>query len=199
MEAHVLALAVAAAALGGLGLAGLWEGRAPAGCRIVAAATAILPALLFAPQGADAAFLAWTVLLVAGLVALAAVDLASRTVPDALALPLIALGLAHAWMRGLSVGAMAGAVAVVVGLALLCSAVPARLRAGIGGGDVLLVAAALAWLGPAVALDLLVLIAALGVPLAGVALAREGPAPGLPAAPAVAAATLVLWLRGPLL
>ncbi len=199
MEPHLLALAVTVAALGGLGLADLWEPGEATRVRVVAAASAIVPALLFAPAGANAAFLAWTAILVALFVALAVVDLASRTVPDALVLPLIALGLGHAWMRDLSVGAMALAVALVVGAALVASAVPARLRAGIGGGDVLLVAAALAWLGPMVALDLVVLVAAFLLPFAGMAVARRGARRGLPAAPAVAAATLVLWLHGPIL
>ncbi|MEE4120932.1 MAG: prepilin peptidase [Paracoccaceae bacterium] len=199
MDPHLLALAVTAAALAGLGLGGLWEPGEAARVRGVAAASAILPALLFAPNGADAAFLAWTVILVALFVALAVVDLASRTVPDALVLPLIALGLGHAWMRELSVGAMGLAVALVVGAALVASAVPARLRAGVGGGDVLLVAAALAWLGPMVALDLIVLVSAFLLPFAGMAVVRRGAPRGLPAAPAVAAATLVLWLHGPIL
>jgi leader peptidase (prepilin peptidase)/N-methyltransferase len=194
MEAWPVLLTVAAAALAGLALAQPFE-PGPGPWRRLAAAGAVLPALIVAPGGADAAFLAWTALLVTLLVALAAIDLASRTVPDLLSLPLIAFGLVHAWARGLAAPAL---LALVVALVLAAWLVPGRWRRGVGGGDVLLAAGALAWLGPGVAIDLAVLVSVFLLPLAAWARARPGGA-GIPAAPAVAAAVATLWFGGPVL
>ena len=192
MSALWLILAVTAAAGIGMALANLFEDEVPWRARFTTALAVLVPAGL-APSGADPAFVMWTMILAVLLAALSAIDLTSRTVPDLLSIPLILLGLGHAWMRGLSVGTMAATVAVVIVAALIVARIPSRLRKGIGGGDVLLLAGALAWLGPTVALDLLILVPAILIPLWFFFRSDEG----LPAAPAFAAATLLFWLNGP--
>lgn len=90
------------------------------------------------------AVLGWT------LITLSAIDLRHRILPDALALPLIALGLAVAWLAEPSqiadrlIGAAAG-FAVFAAVALAYRAL--RGRDGLGMGDARLLAAAGAWTG----------------------------------------------------
>lgn len=193
----LLAAALAGAALAGLRLARLFE---PATGRILTFAVPLgvgVASYLLAPAQADLAYIAWSMALVAGLVALAAVDAVSRSVPDALSIPMIAMGLLHAWVRGLPVLPMAAAVAVVIGAALAISLLPSRLRNGIGGGDVLLLAGGLAWLGPTVAVDIILLTAALLIPVFAWRLAGGSSLSDVPVAPALGASTLLLWLNGP--
>ena len=193
MEIVWLILAVTAAAGIGMALAQLFEEEVTQTARLLTALAVLAPTGL-APAGADPGFVMWTMILAALLASLSVIDLTSRTVPDLLSVPLILLGLGHAWMRGLAVGTMAATVAVIIVAALIVARIPSRLRMGIGGGDVLLLAGALAWLGPTVALDLMILVPVLLLPIWAVT--RDG-AGGLPAAPAFACATMLLWLNGP--
>ncbi|MSP47790.1 MAG: prepilin peptidase [Alphaproteobacteria bacterium] len=90
-------------------------------------------------------------LLGAVLVALVAVDLRRLLLPDGLVLPLLPLGLLEAWLAGGDlVVASAGAV-FGGGLLWLVRAVHKRVRGreGLGLGDVKLMAAGGAWVGPA--------------------------------------------------
>lgn len=197
MTPVLLATALSCAAVAGVLLAALFE---PAPGRILKIAVPLGvggAAFLLAPAQADLAFVAWSAVLVTGLVALAAVDAASRSVPDALSIPMIAMGLLHAWSRGLPVLTMAATVAVVIGAALAVSLLPSRLRRGIGGGDVLLLAGGLAWLGPTVAVDIIILTAALLIPAFAWRLAGKSSLSDVPVAPALGASTLLLWLKGP--
>jgi leader peptidase (prepilin peptidase) / N-methyltransferase len=197
MTPAVLGVALAGATLAGLLLARRFEPATGRAAGIVLPLAIGVAAYVLAPEQADPAFVAWSVALVTGLVALGAVDAASRSVPDALSIPMIAGGILHAWARGLPVLPMAVAVAVVIGVALAVSSVPSRLRHGIGGGDVLLLAGGLAWLGPMVAVDIVLLTGAFLIPVFAWHLAAKSPFSGVPVAPALGASTLLLWLKGP--
>jgi leader peptidase (prepilin peptidase) / N-methyltransferase len=109
-------------------------------------------------------------LLGAVLVALVVVDLRRQLLPDALVLPLLPLGLLHAWLTG---GDLLAAVAGVVfggGLLWLVRTVHRRLRGreGLGLGDVKLMAAGGAWVGlvgvgPVLLIAALATLAAVGI------------------------------------
>ena len=98
--------------------------------------------------------MAWMALPLARLVAL---DLTTHTLPDIYTLPLLAVGLAHAWVTGSLVVAVGAVVAVALLMMLAGLTVPALRQmlgkepgpAGIGGGDVKLLLALFAWLPPA--------------------------------------------------
>jgi len=138
------------------------------------------------------------------LLALAAIDQRTMTLPDALTLPLLPAGLIVAWvieaasLLDHAIGAAAG-----YGLFTLSRALHGKLRGreGLGLGDAKLMAAAGAWLGwqP---LPSAVLLAALGglsmiacrVAFTGAASAGERIAFG----PCISLATWLVWLHGPI-
>lgn len=164
-----------------------------------AAIGAIALAALPAPEAWLAAVLGWWLL------ALAAIDLLTWLLPDALTLPLVVAGLLVAlWGEpaltspaGAAIGAAAGYL-TLAGIALAYRRL--RGREGLGLGDAKLLAAAGAWLGPE-RLPTTVLAAAL-LGLAFALLARRGelaPETALPFGPALALAFwggFVLALRG---
>lgn len=149
------------------------------------------------------ALMAWTAALGALLLAIAAEDLRSLTVPDPLSFPLIGLGLAFAFSWPVAapethvVGAAVGYGAF---WALDRAYVALRGRTGLGDGDAVLFAAAGAWLGPE-ALPSVAVIAALAGLVGAVArgLVRAGSfeAP-IAFAPSLALAHWAVWLHGPL-
>jgi len=138
------------------------------------------------------------------LIALSAIDARSYLLPDFLTLPLacagLALQVASGWERlaihaGAAVAAYAFMSIVAVGYHI------ARGRAGLGGGDAKLFAAAGAWLG-IVALPS-VLLFATGAALVSVAVAmvRNGTAEmdhAIPFGPYLAFAIWLVWLYGPI-
>ncbi|HWD28761.1 MAG TPA: A24 family peptidase [Rhizomicrobium sp.] len=130
-----------------------------------------------------------------------AIDWRTGFLPDVLTLPLIAIGLAAAWlfdMQGIwdhVIGAAVGFIGFA-GLAALYRRL--RGRDGLGLGDAKLLAASGAWLGW-VALPSVILFAAL-FGLAFVLLRRK-PLDGasrIAFGPALALATWIVWLYGPL-
>ncbi|MBL8660779.1 MAG: prepilin peptidase [Rhodospirillales bacterium] len=145
------------------------------------------------------AILGWT------LVALAAIDLRVLILPDALTLPLAAIGLFMVWqmtpeaLPSHVVGAGLGWMSFRL-LAALYARV--RGRAGLGHGDAKLMAAAGAWVGWQ-ALPTVVLFAALAA-LAAVALSagvgrRIDATTRIPFGPFLALGLWLTWLYGPLL
>lgn len=149
-------------------------------------------------------FVAASVMLAAALAALSAVDLRHYRLPNAMTLPLVALGLfvtswsgaAELWWSVVSAG---------LGFALLAGVASAyrhlRGRAGLGLGDAKLLAASGAWLG-AYALPT-VLLCATGLALVSVLVAywrglRLSGATRLPFGPFLALGTWLVWLYGPL-
>jgi len=115
------------------------------------------------------------------LVALVVVDTRRQLLPDALTLPLLPLGLLEAWLAGDLPAAAAGAV-FGGGLLWLVQLLYRRLRGreGLGFGDVKLMAAGGAWVGPA-GVGPVLLIGALAT-LAAAGLAHlVGRGPGLTA------------------
>lgn len=161
---------------------------------LAAAAVGALAFGLAAPAFAlQAALLGWWLL------ALALIDLRSWRLPDALTLPLAALGMVAAWfglLPGLTpTSALLGAGAGYLALAAVAWAYRRwRGRDGLGLGDAKLLAAAGAWLGPA-DLPHVVLLAALSGLL--MALARRMPLRAdseVPFGPPLAAAFWVVFL-----
>ena len=137
-----------------------------------------------------------------GLLALSWIDWHTLRLPDALTLPLMAVGLAAAWydspaaLYASVVGALAGyTVLVVVGIGYRL----ARGRDGLGRGDAKLLAAGGAWLGWAALPWVMLLATALGLVLAvlhharGKQLTRET---ALPFGPPLAFAIWIVWLYG---
>jgi leader peptidase (prepilin peptidase) / N-methyltransferase len=142
--------------------------------------------------------LGWTLL------ALAAIDLRHYLLPDALTLPLIAAGLAVAWLIEPArlwdhvLGAAAGFVGFVA-IAWLYRRL--REREGLGRGDAKLLGAGGAWLGwqalPSVVA--LAAVVALAVALAGTLLgAKLGATTRIAFGPYLALAIWLVWLYGPL-
>ena len=159
--------------------------------------------LLWQP-GAAPAPLAASVALAATLAALSAVDLDRYRLPDALTLPLTALGLGVAWWSG-AAPVWWSALSAVLGFAGLASIAYAyrilRGRTGLGLGDAKLLAASGAWLG-AEALPT-VLLWATGPALVCVFIAHWrgsllSATTRLPFGPFLAFATWLVWLYGPL-
>jgi leader peptidase (prepilin peptidase)/N-methyltransferase len=178
---------------------GAWLGWFYPGVELAALAVAI--ASLTVDRGVDAwldAVLGWWLL------ALGWIDWRRLILPDALTLPLIALGLAAAWALAPDElwERVAGAACGYLGL-WLAAWVYRRLRDrdGLGLGDAKLLAGAGAWVGasglPSVlAGAALAALAAAGVlMLAGTRLDRHS---ALPFGPFLAAATWLVWLFGPI-
>lgn len=105
-----------------------------------------------------------TALLGWSLLCLASIDAETGFLPDAITLPLLALGLAASTLPG-APSALAATIGAVAGFAAFAavSAIYARLRGreGLGGGDTKLLAALGAWTGWA-ALPAIVFLAAIG-------------------------------------
>ena len=165
---------------------------------LAAAAAGLLPALLLPPLAAAVgALLGWWLL------GLALVDLRVLRLPDAMTMPLLAAGLALAWLQpeGLRAPALADAAgaAAVGGLTLAGIAYGyrwLRRREGLGLGDAKLCAAAGAWLGIA-PLPWLILLAALaGLGLALVLHRRLKATAAVPFGPPLALAFWLLWVLG---
>jgi leader peptidase (prepilin peptidase)/N-methyltransferase len=142
--------------------------------------------------------LGWTLL------ALAAIDLRHYLLPDALTLPLIAAGLAVAWLieparlGDHALGAAAGFVGFA-GIAWLYRRL--REREGLGRGDAKLLGAGGAWLGWQALPSVVALAAAvaLAVALAGALLgAKLGATTRIAFGPYLALAIWLVWLYGPL-
>lgn len=205
----VLSLLVGLAVFFGLVLATKFDGLRPGlpATVVFAACCALLTALLINVP-VTATFAAWTLTMALGLAALAAIDGATRTVPDALSVPMIALGLAHAATYPGIVWIHTGAAALVIALGLFMGMLT-RGRGGgwLGGGDVVLLAGTVAWLGPALIPDVLILtVCGIAVQWAtGVAMRLRGaetaatPLTEQPLAPALAVAQGIVWLGGPIL
>lgn len=140
--------------------------------------------------------LGWTLL------ALAAIDLRETTLPDALTLPLIAVGLLVAAVAfGQPLDHVVGAVVGGAGFAALgWGWERAAGREALGLGDAKLFAAAGAWLGwqglPSVLL--IGALAGLAMALARALLGRGGLRAPLPFGPALAAGFWLTWVLGPI-
>jgi leader peptidase (prepilin peptidase)/N-methyltransferase len=143
--------------------------------------------------------LGWTLL------ALAWIDLVDMRLPDALTLPLLAVGLlveavtASGEIAAHVLGAIAG-YAAFKGIAIAYRAV--RDRDGLGGGDAKLLAAAGAWVGWAELPDVILLAALLGIAAAVVSRGRghaTSSVKALPFGPCLAIALWVVRLYGPLI
>jgi leader peptidase (prepilin peptidase)/N-methyltransferase len=139
------------------------------------------------------------------LLALAWIDLLHRRLPDALTLPLLALGLvvegatASEQFASHVLGAIAG-YAAFRGIAIGYRAL--RGRDGLGGGDAKLLAVAGAWLSWQALPDVVLLAALLGI--AGALVSRAlghtiSAATALPFGPFLAIALWIVRLHGPLM
>lgn len=176
---------------------------------LLTTATPAALALLLVRNPVPLDFALWSMLLILVLSTLAVMDAVTRTVPDFMTLPLILIGLVHAQMHGAS-GIVFAAAALCIIAAASAGAFLLRLRSGwIGGGDVLLLAGAVAWFGPAMLPDILFLTGLmLFARLCLSHIVDLGPATcvpvprnidrSLPLAPSLGAAQLLIWMGGPL-
>lgn len=175
---------------------------------LLTTATPALLALWLVDAPVPLIYALWSMALILALSGLAVIDAVTRTVPDMLTLPLIGVGLLHAQANGAPAAVFAIAAFCLIATAV---AVPQllRLRGGwIGGGDVLLLAGAIAWFGPAMLPDILfltgvILLARFGLsrlielgPATCVPVARA-PDRSVPLAPSLGAAQLLIWMGGP--
>ena len=163
-----------------------------------------LPQIL-AGSGMAPATIAATALLGLGLAALSAIDLRTFRLPDAITLPLIALGFGFTWLLDWQpalpwrIAAAAGGYAFIWCVNEAYRAL--RGRAGMGMGDAKLLAAAGAWLGfeglPSTMLSACVgaLLFVAGCQAAGRPVGFKEP---LPFGPFLAAGLWLVWLYGPL-
>lgn len=142
------------------------------------------------PMGLAGAVLGWALL------ALLFLDAEHFWLPDRITLPLLALGLAFGAgsiadrLLGMALGGGAFLL-LALGYRFL------RGKEGLGGGDVKLMAALGAWLGPALIGPLLLVSASIGLLLAGVSRLRGRALPAggrIPLGACMAAAAFPLWL-----
>ena len=175
---------------------------------VLATGTPAILALILIQSPVPLTFALWSGVLILALSGLTVMDAMTRTVPDILTLPLIPLGILHAQMNGASGLVFALAALSVIALALVVRALFRRCGGWMGGGDVLLLAGAAAWFGPAMMPDILFLTGV--ILLARLCLGRVidlGPATcipvprkidhALPLAPSLGAAQLLIWMGGP--
>ncbi len=174
-----------------------------AGAAAVLYAAVSLPVLQFLSVAPGTAIAA-TLLLCAALALLSAIDIETQLLPDAITLPLIAVGLMLAAKQGQAVlGAHAAAAAMAM---LLLWGVAAayrrwRDREGLGLGDAKLFAAAGAWLGPAGLPTVLAYAAAaalVAVLLGSLRGRPVGMATRVPFGPYLAFGMWLVWLYGPI-
>lgn len=158
-----------------------------------AGAAALLAVAGYLPGDAHATHVAWTALHFAILAGLAWTDAVTETVPDILTLALVVTGVVHAFSVGAGMWPVAGGAALVLLLGVVHGKVTGD-RGWIGSGDFFLVAGVVAWFGPVVTLDVLAL-ASLILPLHGLLARRTTVA----VAPALAAASAIIWIGGPIL
>ncbi len=138
-------------------------------------------------------WITWTTLLFIGLAAIATIDAATQTIPDALCLGLAALGLCHS----VAFGADTLIHASLAGILILIAVTRDRLRPDtgmIGSGDLFLLAAVIAWIGPVLLIDVLIIAAV--VCTIQMIFTRNSQ---LPFAPATSVGLGIIWLGGPLL
>lgn len=184
----------------GLGviLASLFDGiqvRAALLALFGAGAAAIVFGIVTSPVPLPAVL--WSAVMILGLTMLAVMDGLSRTMPDILTVPMIALGLLHAVValdQGLVFGA-ATAFVLVMGFGIL-RVMPDRWKRWISDEDILLLAGVVAWLGPYMIIDLIVITALLMVAQASSRRNRT-PNTSLPLAPSLGFAQVLVWLSGP--
>jgi leader peptidase (prepilin peptidase) / N-methyltransferase len=175
-------------------LGAFYPGIELAALAVAVSATLVVPGWLLWASLA----LGWTLLV------LAAIDLRHYLLPDALTLPLIAAGLAVAWLiEPARLGDHAlGAAAGFIGFAVIAwSYRRLREREGLGRGDAKLLAAGGAWLGWQALPSVVALAAAvaLAVALAGALLgAKLGATTRIAFGPYLALAIWLVWLYGPL-
>lgn len=165
---------------------------------IVALLAAVIA--VFVPS-ASTGFLAWSAAMVLLLSALAVFDAETLTVPDALTIPLIATGMLHAALNLAEPAPFLVAPIALVGAGWLAGKLAGEGRfAWLGGGDVLIAAGALAWLGPFVFADYLLVAGVLVVLLAAAELVLHcRGTPRFALAPASAIAQISIWFGGPIL
>lgn len=204
-----VALASLSASLGAMIAAQFEAVRLHAGTFLVTTATPAALAAFLIDGPVPLSFALWTMLLVLVLSGLSAMDAVTRTVPDVLTLPLILLGLVHAQANGASALVFATSALFVICCGVAGARMFPRRTAWIGGGDVLLVAGAVAWFGPAMLPDILFLTGVilfarlclgqvLSLEPATCVPVQPATGRGLPLAPSLGAAQLLVWMGGPL-
>lgn len=162
-------------------------------CLVIAATVSLL-----AQDRSDWMYLIWTGLLLAGWTALAITDALRHEIPDAISMPLLILGLLYQYVSGFSFQSSLLAVAALFVVAGLVGLTAQRWRDGVGGGDIVLLGIALAWVGPLRIVDTLLLTAFFLIPqIAHVIVTGSRAQSSL--APSLAIATLVVWFTGSLL
>ncbi len=193
----------------GAALASRFDGvtLTPGGFVVACAIPAVL-AMLFSGAGVPLHVALWTFALVGALSALSVIDATTRTVPDAISVPMIALGLVHCHLSGLNLWIFGGFSFAIIVLGL-AGQILIRAESWVGGGDVLLFAGAVAWLGPGLLPDVILLAAgllclrlaaeSLAAPRAVICLPTHVQQDtGVPLAPSLGAAQLLIWFGGPL-
>lgn len=193
----------------GAGLAARFEGVQLTPDRFVTA-TAIpaVLAVIFSGNGVPLGIALWTFAFVTLLSCLAVIDFTTRTVPDIVSIPMIFLGLLHAQLSGFDTWVFGGFAVAVLAMGILGQYI-FRSQSWIGGGDVLLIGGAIAWLGPALLPDLLLLTGSLlclkiamhsfAFQHSSTCMPTEAPCdPGMPLAPSLGVAQMLIWFGGPL-
>lgn len=180
-------------------------------CRIagIAAAMLVVYAATAAPASgrlltSPATAVAVMLLLCLALAVLSAIDIETQLLPDAITLPLIAVGLVLSAKQG-NAALAANSIAAAAALLLLWGVAELyrrwRGRDGLGLGDAKLFAAAGAWLGPAALPTVLAYAAIAGVIatlISGLRGGQVGLATRIPFGPYLAFAIWLVWLYGPI-
>lgn len=178
--------------LGVGGFVGVWGARRydspeiPRFAGLAAAGLAATLAMVFVPEPQPIVPLVWTLLLVVLLASIAAIDAATRMIPDVLCLALIGAGLIQFPFLPNALIA-----AALVGLALLQTRLTQD--AWLGEGDLFLLAGIVTWVGPLRLFDV-GLIAALIITTQIIIFRAKSQ----PLAPALGIGCLAVWIGGPI-
>lgn len=159
----------------------------------VAAAAGIGTFAVYLMMGAPAVHAGWSALLFAILVGLACIDAATETLPDVLTVAMVFTGVAHAVAGGATLESAAILPIGALALGLLYGKVTGD-SGWIGSGDFFLAAGVLAWFGPLLALDVLILTSVF-LMLHGILVRRAT----IAVAPSLALACTLIWTGGPIL
>ena len=194
----IATLAVGAASVGaGVRLAQYFDVNPHRLLAVVLVAGAAVGLALILDPTTDWSTMGWLAVLLCGWTALSLTDAFRQEIPDLISIPFLLLGLVQQAFLNMPLMPSVIAIGLLFGLTVLVGMTAAKWRRGVGGGDVVLLGIALAWLGPFAMVDVLVLAAFFMIPqIAHVVV--TGSEDRLPFAPAFGAATLFVWIGGPL-
>lgn len=160
---------------------------------LLVASLAVIGFLALVLAGASIPSASWTILFLLLLWALAAIDMATETVPDILNYALVVGGLAHTLAAGWPFAPSLVGAMLLLALGYLHGFVTGD-KGWIGSGDFFLTAGLVAWFGPFLLVDVLAL-ASVFLVLHGLIVRQSS----IALAPSLALSATLIWFEGAIL